>query len=92
MNPIRIIREQMSYVSPRGVEKVSVGHIPTFYKGMIEQQYASEKCLVEGAIEGSYQKVLMAFSLNKTVKSSTQAQAILDEMIDANKGYWPELV
>ena len=30
-------------------------------------------------------------ALNKTVKSSTQAKAILDEMIEANKEYWPEL-
>lgn len=79
------------YVSTRGIEKLSVGHIPTFYKGMIEMQYACEKCLVEGAIENSYKKVLMAFSLNKTIKSSTQAKAILDEMIEANKDYWPEL-
>ena len=79
------------YVSPRGIEKTSVGHIPTFHKGMIEQQYASEKCLVEGAIEHSYTKVLEAFSLNKTIKSSTQAKLILDEMIEANKEYWPEL-
>ncbi len=79
------------YVSPNGIEKVAVGHIPTFYKGLLEQQYASEKCLVEGAIENSYKKVLQGFALNKTVKSSTQAKAILDEMIEANKDYWPEL-
>lgn len=58
---------------------------------MIEQQYACEKCLVEGAIENSYTKVLQAFALNKTIKSSTQAKAILDDMIIANKDYWPEL-
>lgn len=79
------------YVSPRGIEKTSVGHIPTFHQGMIMQQYACEKCLVEGAMENSYTKVLEAFTLNKTIKSSTQAKAILDEMIEANKAYWPEL-
>ncbi|EEI86347.1 6-phospho-alpha-glucosidase [Anaerococcus lactolyticus] len=79
------------YVSPKGIEKTSVGHIPTFYKGLIEQQYASEKCIVEGAIEHSYTKVLQGFALNKTIKSSTQAKEILDEMIEANKEYWPEL-
>ena len=83
--------ESPCYVSPRGVEKISVGHSPTFYTGMTEQQYACEKCLVEGAIENSYTKVLQAFALNKTIKSSTQAKAILDDMIIANKDYWPEL-
>ena len=42
-------------------------------------------------IEGSYEKVLQAFTLNKTVPSMNVAKAILDDMIEANKGYWPEL-
>ena len=51
----------------------------------------SEKLLVEGCVEGSYEKVLQAFTLNKTVPSMNVAKAILDDMIEANKGYWPEL-
>ena len=65
--------------------------IPTFYKGMIEQQLASEKCLVDAYMENSYVKALMAFTLNKTVSSSQKAKEILDRLIEANKGYWPEL-
>ena len=30
-------------------------------------------------------------TLNKTVPSMSVAKAILDDMIEANKGYWPEL-
>ena len=62
--------------------------------GMInvyERELNSEKLLVEGCIEGSYEKVLQAFTLNKTVPSMTVAKAILDDMIEANKGFWPEL-
>jgi maltose-6'-phosphate glucosidase len=55
------------------------------------QQLNSEKLLVEGCVEGSYEKVLQAFTLNKTVPSMSVAKAILDDMIEANKGYWPEL-
>ena len=55
------------------------------------QQLNCEKLLVEGCIEGSYEKVLKAFTLNKTVPSMKVAKEILDEMIEANKGYWPEL-
>lgn len=57
----------------------------------MEQQVASEKLLVEGAIEGSYAKVLQAFAMNKTVPSSLVAKDILDDMIEANKEFWPEL-
>ena len=44
-----------------------------------------------GGRSGSYEKVLQAFTLNKTVPSMNVAKAILDDMIEANKGYWPEL-
>ena len=55
------------------------------------QQLNFEKLLVQGAIEGSYEKVLQAFTLNKTVPSMTVAKAVLDDMIEANKDFWPEL-
>lgn len=60
-------------------------------QGLMMQQLNSEKLLVEGCVEGSYEKVLQAFTLNKTVPSMNVAKAILDDMIEANKGYWPEL-
>ena len=55
------------------------------------QQLNSEKLLVEGCIEGSYEKVLQAFTLNKTVPSMKVAKEILDDMIEAKKESWPEL-
>lgn len=79
------------YVSKRGIEPVSVGNIPTFHKGLIEQQYACEKLIVEGAFENSYTKILEAFTLNATTTSALQAKLILDEMIEENKEYWPQL-
>ena len=79
------------YITDRGPEPVRVGKIPTFYKGLIEQQEAVEKLVVEAAIEHSYEKALMAFTLSKTVPSLTVAKQILDDMIEANKDYWPEL-
>ena len=80
-----------AYITDRGPEPVRVGKIPTFYKGLIEQQEAVEKLVVEAAIEHSYEKALMAFTLSKTVPSLTVAKQILDDMIEANKDYWPEL-
>ena len=65
--------------------------IPVFYKGLIEQQLASEKSLVEAYIENSYDKALKAFTLNKTVSSALKAKEILDKLIEANKDFWPEL-
>lgn len=83
--------EVPAYITSEGPEPIRVGEIPTFYKGMIEQQEACEKLVVEAAIEGSYEKALMAFTMNKTVPDAFTAKQILDEMIEANKEYWPEL-
>ncbi|MBF6979128.1 6-phospho-alpha-glucosidase [Aerococcaceae bacterium zg-BR22] len=72
-------------------EPMSIGTIPTFQKGLMEQQVASEKLAVEAYIEGSYQKLWQSFIMNKTVPSGKVAKEILDDMIEANKEYWPEL-
>ena len=50
-----------------------------------------EKLIVDAAVEHSYEKALMAFTLSKTVPSLLVAKKILDDMIVANKAYWPEL-
>ncbi|WP_430495286.1 6-phospho-alpha-glucosidase [Rossellomorea marisflavi] len=68
-----------------------VGEIPYFHKAMIDQQLASEKLLVEAITEGSYEKALQAFTLNKTIPSAIVAKKILDDLIEANQAYWPTL-
>lgn len=67
------------------VEPMSIGKIPTFQKGLMEQQVASEKLAVEAWIDKSYQKLWQSFTMNKTVPSAKVAKEILDEMIVANK-------
>ena len=57
----------------------------------MEQQVSVEKLTVEAWIEGSYQKLWQALTMSKTVPSASVAKAILDDLIEANKGYWPVL-
>ncbi len=78
-------------VSKDGYERLAVGEIPTFQKGMMEQQVAVEKLVVEAYIEESYMKLLQAITLSSTVPSIRVAKQILDELIVANKDYWPIL-
>ncbi|MEX2784773.1 6-phospho-alpha-glucosidase [Streptococcus sp. H49] len=78
-------------VSKDQYEPLSIGKIPTFQKGLMEQQIASEKLAVEAWIEGSYQKLWQSFMMNKSVPSAKIAKEILDDMIEANKEFWPEL-
>ena len=78
-------------VGNEGPEPLVVGRIPQFQKGMMEQQVSVEKLTVEAWITGSYLKLWQALTLSKTVPSSRVAKLILDDLIEANKGYWPEL-
>lgn len=78
-------------VGKDGYEKIVQGKIPHFQKGLMEQQVSVEKLVVEAWAEGSYQKLWQALTLSKTVPSAGVAKQILDDLIEANKGYWPEL-
>ena len=89
--PYDAMVEVPAYIGENGPEVIAQNPIPLFQQGLMMQQLNCEKLLVEGCIEGSYEKVLQAFTLNKTVPSMSVAKAILDEMIEANKDYWPQL-
>lgn len=79
------------HVGINGVEPLNVGEIPTFQKGLLENQFAYEKLTVDACLEGSYKKAWNALTLNRCVNDTDVAKAILDDYIEVNKGYWPEL-
>lgn len=78
-------------VGSDGPEPLSMGTIPQFQKGLMEQQVSVEKLTVEAYIEKSYEKLWQAITLSKTVPSAKVAKDILDDLIVANKDYWPVL-
>ena len=53
--------------------------------------YMWKNLIVEAWIEGSYGKLWQALTLSKTVPSASVAKKILDELMEANKEYWPTL-
>jgi len=89
--PYDAMVEVPAYIGKNGPEVIAQDPIPLFQQGLMMQQLTCEKLLVEGCIEGSYEKVLQAFTLNKTVPSMKVAKEVLDDMIEANKAFWPEL-
>ncbi|WP_312476689.1 6-phospho-alpha-glucosidase [Neobacillus sp.] len=78
-------------VGANGPEPLVMGDIPQFQKGLMEQQVSVEKLVVEAWIEHSYQKLWQAMTLSRTVPSAKVAKELLDDLIEANKEYWPEL-
>jgi len=78
-------------VGSTGPEKLVVGEIPRFQKSLMEQQAGVEKLVVEAFEEESYQKLWQALILSRTVPSASVAKDILDDLIEANRDYWPKL-
>lgn len=78
-------------VGKNGPEPLTQGEIPRFQKGLMEQQVAVEKLVVEAYAEESYQKLWQALTLSRTVPNARVAKQLLDDLIEANKDFWPTL-
>ena len=89
--PAEAMVEVLCRLGADGAKPFPVGPISTYHKGLIENQYAYEKLTVEAYFDHSYKKALQALTLNRTVVDMELAEKILDELIELNKGYWPEL-
>ena len=83
--------ECLAYVDHEGVTAVPFGEIDPFMKGLMEGQYAYEQLTVDAYFERSYKKALQALTVNRTVVDAQKARAILDDLMDANRDWWPEL-
>ena len=83
------------YIDLAAVKKIVletlVGPIKTFYKGLIEGQYAYEKLTVDACLEGSKMKAMQALVLNRTVVNTNVAKELLEDLMDANKDYGYEM-
>lgn len=74
-----------------GPEPLAQGKIPEFQQALMFQQVTVEKLAVQAYIEKSYQKMWQALTLSKTIPSAKVAKELLDDLIEENKGFWPEL-
>ena len=89
--PYDAMVELPAYIGKNGPEVISRDNIPLFQQGLMMQQLNSEKLVVEATIEGSYEKALKAFTLNKTVPSMKVAKEVLDDMIEPTRVTGPSL-
>lgn len=87
--PQEAIIEVPALITSNGVKPIQVGEVDTFYKGLMENQYAYEKLTVDAYFEGSRLKLLQALTLNRTVVNANVANDILTDLLAANKDYWP---
>lgn len=72
-----------------GVEPLHIGKVPYFEKGLLENQYACEKLLVDAIFEKDYQKLLQSFTINRIVCDTDRAKKIIGDYIKVNGDNWP---
>lgn len=78
-------------VGTNGPEPLAQGKIPDFERTLMYQQLMVEKMVVEAYVEKSYLKLWQALTLSKIIPSAGVAKELLDDLILANKDFWPEL-
>lgn len=86
-----IMVEVPCIVGKDGAEPLTQGKIPMFQRGMILNQAMVEKLVVDAWINHDYQELWQALTLSKTLPSAQVAKEVLDDLIVANREYWPEL-
>ncbi|MDH6366581.1 MULTISPECIES: 6-phospho-alpha-glucosidase [unclassified Breznakia] len=83
--------EVVCELGANGPRPMRIGNIPQFNLGLLVNQVSCEKLIVDAYFEKSYQKALEAFTLNRMINDGKKARKILDALIEANKGMWPDL-
>ena len=77
-------------VDAGGVHGIHVGDLPGPIAAMCHTQIAVIDRLVEAGVHGDRSTALQALLLDPVVNSISQAEAILDEMLEVHKEYLPQ--
>ncbi|HLV49356.1 MAG TPA: 6-phospho-beta-glucosidase, partial [Erysipelothrix sp.] len=88
--PYDSVVEVSCVITAHGPEPYNWGTFPAGAKGQLQLMKSMEELVIEAAVTGDYGKAIEAFVVNPLIKSGEQAQAMLDEMLVANKDYLPQ--
>lgn len=69
---------------------LSYGEVPSFEKGLLENQYACEKLLVDAIEEKDDLKLLQAFTENRIIRDTDLAKKLIKEFKEINGNFWPQ--
>ena len=82
--------EATCLVGSQEIMPLNYGEVPQFEKGLLENQFACEKLLVDAIFEKDDLKLLQAFTENRIIRDAETAKQIIADFKIANEGYWPE--
>ncbi|HYK72077.1 MAG TPA: 6-phospho-beta-glucosidase [Pseudoneobacillus sp.] len=77
-------------VTKNGPKPIAIGELPVELNGLVQQMKSFERVAVEAAVTGSYEKALLALTINPLVPSDEVAKKVFDEMVHAHKEYLPQ--
>lgn len=77
-------------ITKDGPKPLAMGDIPVAARGLVQQIKSFERIAAEAAIEGSYDKAVLALTINPLVASDKLAKQIVDEMLEAHKEHLPQ--
>lgn len=77
-------------VTKQGPIPISIGELPLEINGLVQQIKSFERVGAEAAVTGSYEKALLALTINPLVPSDEAAKMVLDELLEAHKEYLPK--
>lgn len=77
-------------IDKNGAHPISIGHVPTRIRGLMQAVKAYEELTVEAGVTGNYHTALQALTIHPLVPSATIAKQILEDIIKENKDYLPQ--
>ncbi len=77
-------------ITKDGPKPIVMGDLPVAVRGLVQQIKSFERIACEAAVEGDYNKAILALTINPLVASDKVAKQIVDEMLEAHKEHLPQ--
>ncbi|CUU49964.1 MULTISPECIES: 6-phospho-beta-glucosidase [Clostridium] len=77
-------------ITKDGPKPIAMGKLPVSVNGLVQTIKSFERLVVEAAVEGDYNKALLALTINPLIPSEKIAKILLDELLEAHKDYLPQ--
>lgn len=77
-------------ITKNGPVPLKIGELPVAVKGLVQEIKTFERLTIEAAVEGNYEKAVLALAVNPLVASDSLAKTLVDELLEAHKDYLPQ--
>lgn len=77
-------------ITKDGPKPLAIGKLPIAVNGLVQEIKSFERLSIEAAVEGSYEKAVLALTINPLVRSDELAKILVDELLESHKDYLPQ--